>query len=89
MSAVKLCEHLAPVLVHELARGNVVKEIHENAFTNAVVVIDLEKTMDVNQANILVKKLNFVSYFETSDYHFELQRGYFCEHCKHALAGPK
>lgn len=85
----KLCEHLEPVLTNELARGNAVKEIHENAWTNAALVVDLEKEIDINQANVLVKNIDFISYFETNDYHYEMQKGYFCEHCKHALGGPK
>lgn len=84
-----LCEHLEPVLINELARGNVVREIHENAWTNAVLVVDLTKPIDVNQASLLVNNLKFISFFETNDYHFELQKGYFCELCQHALTGPK
>ena len=84
MNEVKICKHLEPIFVNELSRGNVVREIHENAWTDAVLVVDLKKAIDVNQANSLINE-KIISYFETNDYHFELQKGYFCKECKHGI----
>lgn len=85
----ELCEHLKPILVNELARGNAVREVHENAWTNTILDVELERAIEIDQANSLISNIKSVRYFENNDNHYELQKGYFCEMCKHSLAGPK
>lgn len=85
----KLCQHLEQILTSELVRGNKIRNIDENAWTNAIIVVNLEKQIDVNSSDQIEKKYKFVSYFEVNDNHYELQNGYFCEQCKHSIVGPK
>jgi len=83
----KLCEHLEPILANETDYGNSIGDIIENAWTNAKLVVILKNAINVNQTNTIVSS-PFVKYFEITDNHYELQKGYFCEQCKHAIASP-
>jgi hypothetical protein len=85
----QICTHLEPILSNELNCGNSIKEINENAWTNALLVINMNNPINQFFANEEIKKYDGVMSFENTDNHYELQSGYFCKTCKHAITGPK
>lgn len=82
------CEHIRKILIHEEARGNKIKECSEG-WSKANLVIDMEKSLDVDYANSLVISGEKLRYWENNDSHYTLQKGFFCDACKHSIAGPK
>jgi hypothetical protein len=84
----KLCEHLKPILDSEVTRGNTIREVEEDAWTNAIFVVNMKEKLDLEKDQSLVNSYLFVKSHENTDPHFELQRGFYCSKCKHSIAGP-
>ncbi|OEF99572.1 hypothetical protein BHF71_08475 [Vulcanibacillus modesticaldus] len=82
-----ICNHLKPIIDHELSKGNKIQEISKG-WSNAVLVIDLEKRMDVQYERSDMNLSEYVKYWENKDSHYPLQKGFYCEKCKHSIAGP-
>lgn len=82
------CEHIKNILMHEEERGNKIKEKSEG-WSKANLVIDMEKSIDVDYANSLIQQGAKLRYWENNDTHYVLQKGYFCNECKQSIAGPK
>lgn len=85
----RICEHLESILTNELNNGNSIKDINENAWSNALLVINLSNKIDKGLADQEALKQSSIQYFEISDNHYELQYGYYCKTCKHAITSPK
>ena len=85
----KLCKHLEPILNNELNNGNSIKEINEDAWTNAVLVVNLKNVINTSFVNEEIQKNDSIQCFEINDNHYETQNVYYCIACKHAIAGPK
>lgn len=82
------CEHIKMILTHEEKRGNKIKEQSEG-WSKANLVIDMEASLDVDYANSLIVSGVKLRYWENDDSHYPLQKGFFCDECKQAIAGPK
>jgi hypothetical protein len=79
---VDICEHLQPILSYEMANGNELLE-SSNKWSEANLLINLEKPISVKKVKRVVKKL----IIENDDY-YPVQKGFFCKKCKQVIAGP-
>ncbi|MDD3172675.1 MAG: hypothetical protein PHF63_03300 [Herbinix sp.] len=85
----KLCEHLETPLLVEVSGGNSIKEVSDNAWSNAKLVVILENKIEKLRANAEVEKYDFVQFFEINDNHYDPQSGYYCNKCKQAVTSPQ
>ena len=80
-----ICEHLKPILQHELDRKN---KIEQNTDWGSIVVfIFMAKPMDVSfeRENFVLE--SFVKYHENRSPHY-MFKGFYCDRCKHTIVGP-
>jgi hypothetical protein len=80
----KICEHLEPVLNHELINENEIRNINTN-LSSGIYVIELKKTITFDEPEKLSKD---VEYWENNDNHAKLLSGYWCSKCNHWVVGP-
>lgn len=82
------CKHIQTILDHEEKRGNTIKEKSEG-WSNANLVIDMNKSIDINFGKSLIDAGMKLRFWENNDSHYALQKGFTCDECKQSIAGPK
>jgi hypothetical protein len=83
---INLCKHLSPILKNDLENGNQVLEF-SNGWSNAEMVYDMSRPLNIREI-ITLSLDNCVVYWENQDTHYRIQLGYYCNVCKHSIAGP-
>lgn len=81
----KTCNHLEPILNHELSIGNTIARIDEKMWSNAEYVVKFHNELDTEfiSANIVLP--SNVIYWQNNDSHYDFKKGYFCKLCKHGI----
>lgn len=82
-----LCSHLLMIFEYEISKGNKILETSEG-WTNANFVMDLQNPMDIEYEKLNLIDTIYVKYWESYDTHYPPQKGFYCEKCKHSIAGP-
>jgi hypothetical protein len=83
-----LSETLWPIFDYEVSRGNQIVRIDKPAGSSCPLAVIFSMSLDI-QGYIAAHGLpNGVNTWENRDSHYPLEKGYFCEHTRHALAGP-
>ena len=83
-----ICEHLRGILDYEVSQGNAVREVNENAWTNAELVVNMNKPLSTDCISSNIEPDDCIIFWENNDTHYLKQNGYYCKRCKHAIAGP-
>lgn len=84
----ELCEHLKPILDHELRIENKIKEI-STGWTKVDYAVYLEKKMDIDFEKNNLQLTDYVRYWEFKGTpHNNPEKGFTCDNCKHAITGP-
>lgn len=84
-----ICKHLSDILKTEIERGNSIVRIDKEKWTNAVLVINLEKEIDVKYIKTHINIPESVIIWENTDTHYPLDIRFFCSKCKHSIASPR
>ena len=84
---VKICPHLKPILEHEIMLGNKVAEVCKT-WSVTEIAVSMKKKLDIQFAkNVIVSGIP-LRIWENHDNHYALERGVYCDVCKHSIAGP-
>jgi hypothetical protein len=82
-----ICEHLAPILDHELSKGNTVTGC-ETGWSAIKLAIHLERPMDTSFYEEYVRHVPCLEIWENSDSHYSCQKGIICSKCRQSIAAP-
>lgn len=82
-----ICEHLAPLLEHELSEGNAVTGC-ETGWSAVNLAMNLEKPLDISFYEEYLKAMPDLEIWENRDSHYSVQKGIVCNICRHSIAGP-
>jgi hypothetical protein len=84
-SKMKICNHLAAILNHELSIGNSISHIDEKMWSNAEYVVKMQNELDTAYITLNSLLPNCVDYWENNDTHYDFNKGYFCNKCKQGI----
>lgn len=82
-----ICSHLEPILEHEILLGNKIAEACET-WSITKLAISMEKKLDIQFAQKIIVSGIPLRIWENHDNHYALERGVYCDACKHSVAGP-
>ena len=77
------------ILDLELALGNAVHSVDIGAWTDSPLVVTMRKPLhrdDIREKLVLPSER--VTYWENTDTHYPLERGFSCKETKHSISGP-
>jgi hypothetical protein len=86
--SIQLCPHLKPVYDLEISLSNILKQVEEYAYTKCDLAVVLAKPLHFNEIEKQIKLPSSVKRWENKDSHYSIEAGYFCQTCKHSIAGP-
>lgn len=81
----ELCEHLNPVLEHELERGNTVRG-SETGWSKVDLLVFMNERLNVDLAKAYTS--HTVTYMRNTDPHYGFGDTMACTACRCGLAGP-
>jgi len=87
VTKMKLSSGLQQIVDLEIELGNVVARIDEPAGTRSPLGVVFEKPLHLESLNVLPLPES-VYYWESTDPHYEKERGYACRLTKHVVSGP-
>lgn len=83
----KLANTLQPIVDLELQLGNEIKRVDEPAGTECPLGIVFKKPLHIREAKQLGLSESVYTW-ESSDPHYERERGFACKISKHVISGP-
>lgn len=84
----ELSESLLPIYKYELSKGNEVLRVEENAWSECPLAVVFKYPLHFEEIARYLKLPEIVEQWENRDTHYELEKGFVCQHTKHSLAGP-
>jgi hypothetical protein len=86
MNMDEICKHLRPILNNALENNNHVKE-KSKGWSNADLVYDMSTPLNIKEISKLCLD-KCVVFWANKDTYYNIQDGYYCNLCKHSIAGP-
>ncbi len=85
----KICAHLQPFLDELNAQGSNIIAADENAWSNCMLNITLDKGPTIAEAEKIFILPAQIKLWQNTDTHYALENGLFCDECKHSLSWAK
>ncbi len=80
---------LRPILDLELALGNAVHAADLGAWSDSPLVVTLRNPLHLDDIRTkLALPSDRVTFWENTDTHYPLERGFSCKETKHSISGP-
>lgn len=84
-----LSDSLRPIYDLELRLGNRVVRVEDRAWTTCVLAVVFEQPLHRQEIAAELALPASVVFWDCTDPHYSLERGYYCEATQHSIAGPR
>ncbi len=85
---IQLCRELRPIYELEISSGNVVNEVEELLYTKCDLAVAFSKPLHFTEIEKQINLPSSVKRWANKDAHYSIEAGYYCNTCKHSIAGP-
>ena len=80
---------LRPILELELALGNAIHSVDIGAWTDSPLVVTMRNPLHPDEIRAkLALPSEQVTFWENTDTHYPLERGFACKETRHSISGP-